>query len=264
MENHGEIEEVTAHPQNLYTILLLVLVFFVMGLMGVLLCHILKEKGYHCRTSREMDAEQEDTVPPDDVQETSKSNQDTVGQIVQCIIENEANVEALNELLREHEQVKPPVPSIMNLTDAAILESQRLMLHSQGSKSPIFPEPAVTRAPPLIHHHHTVHSVTAGSAGSACLSCNQRRKRSALQIHRRAKETKSRNHGVEVTVLSVGRFRVTRVGKGQWAQELSRLPAIETCSRGHSTQTDSECEKPTTHESTANEETIKESDPAQL
>ncbi|XP_072446273.1 RELT-like protein 2 [Chiloscyllium punctatum] len=235
MENHGEIEEVTAHPQNLYTILLLVLVFFVMGLMGVLLCHILKEKGYHCRTSREMDAEQEDTVPPDDVQETSKSNQDTVGQIVQCIIENEANVEALNELLREHEQVKPPVPS------------------------PIFPEPAVPRAPPLIHHHHTVHSVVAGSAGSACLSCNQRRKRSALQIHRRAKETKSRNHGVEVTVLSVGRFRVTRVGKGQWAQELSRLPAIETCSRGHSvtTQTDPECEKPTTHESTASEGMIK-------
>ncbi|GCC37894.1 hypothetical protein chiPu_0016402 [Chiloscyllium punctatum] len=58
--------------------------------MGVLLCHILKEKGYHCRTSREMDAEQEDTVPPDGPY---------------------TNVEALNELLREHEQVKPPVPS---------------------------------------------------------------------------------------------------------------------------------------------------------
>eukprot|EP00061_Rhincodon_typus_P012162 g37728.t1 len=89
MENHGEIEEVTAHPQNFYTILLLVLVFFVMGLMGDLLCHILKEKGYRCRTSQEMDTEQQDTASPDDVQEISKSNQDTVGQIVQCIIENE-------------------------------------------------------------------------------------------------------------------------------------------------------------------------------
>ncbi|XP_048398958.1 RELT-like protein 2 isoform X1 [Stegostoma tigrinum] len=242
MENHGEIEEATAHPQNLYTILLLVLVFFVMGLTGVLLCHILKEKGYHCRTSQEMDTEQEDTTSPEDIQEISKSNQDTVGQIVQCIIENEANVEALNELLREHEQVKPPVPS------------------------PIFPEPVVTKAPSLIPHHHTVHSVAAGSAGSACLSCNQRRKRSAMQMHRRAKETKSRNHGVEVTVLSVGRFRVTRVEKGQWAQELNRLPVIEACSGGHSvtTQTEPDYEKHMTHVSTANEGTEKESDPAQL
>ncbi|XP_048398960.1 RELT-like protein 2 isoform X4 [Stegostoma tigrinum] len=172
MENHGEIEEATAHPQNLYTILLLVLVFFVMGLTGVLLCHILKEKGYHCRTSQEMDTEQEDTTSPEDIQEISKSNQDTVGQIVQCIIENEANVEALNELLREHEQVKPPVP----------------------------------------------------------------------------------------------RFRVTRVEKGQWAQELNRLPVIEACSGGHSvtTQTEPDYEKHMTHVSTANEGTEKESDPAQL
>uniref|UniRef100_UPI00398F2EB5 RELT-like protein 1 isoform X2 n=1 Tax=Pristiophorus japonicus TaxID=55135 RepID=UPI00398F2EB5 len=106
MENHGGVEEETPRPQNLYTIFLLVLVFIVTGLMGILLCHILQEKGYRCRTSRERENRLD--AAPDDVQETHESNQDTVGQIVQCIIGNEANIEALKELLQDHEQVKVP------------------------------------------------------------------------------------------------------------------------------------------------------------
>lgn len=31
---------------------LLVLVFFLMGLVGFMICHVLKKKGYRCRTSR--------------------------------------------------------------------------------------------------------------------------------------------------------------------------------------------------------------------
>ncbi|XP_072368775.1 RELT-like protein 2 [Scyliorhinus torazame] len=218
MENHGGVQEVTPRPQNLYTVFLVVLVFIVMGLMGVLLCHILKEKGYHCRTSRDVDTEPEVTTAPDDVQESCKSNQDTVGQIVQCIIQNEANVEALKDLLKEHEQVKSPVPR------------------------PLFPELSLTECPPQHPHHHTVHSMVAGSARSACLNCHHGRKRAAFQICRRAKETKVRDQGVEVTVLSVGRFRVTRVEKGRWAREVGSIPTIEMCAQNQSATTRVEME----------------------
>ncbi|XP_038652121.1 RELT-like protein 2 isoform X2 [Scyliorhinus canicula] len=218
MENHGGVQEVTPRPQNLYTVVLVLLVFIVMGLMGVLLCHILKEKGYHCRTSRDVDTEPEATTTPDDVQESCKSNQDTVGQIVQCIIQNEANVEALKDLLKEHEQVKSPLPR------------------------PLFPELSLTKVPPEHPHHHTVHSMVAGSARSACLNCQHGRKRTALQICRRAKETKVRDQGVEVTVLSVGRFRVIRVEKGRWAHEVGSIPAIEMRPQNQSAATEVEIE----------------------
>lgn len=40
-------------PQHgLYMLFLLVLVFFLMGLVGFMICHVLKKKGYRCRTSR--------------------------------------------------------------------------------------------------------------------------------------------------------------------------------------------------------------------
>ncbi|XP_069754052.1 tumor necrosis factor receptor superfamily member 19L-like isoform X3 [Narcine bancroftii] len=98
-------EEEMAGPQNLYTILLVILIFFITGLLGILLCHILQEKGYRCRTSQQLDVEQNTpAATTDDVQE---SNQDTVGQIVQCILDNKANAEALKEMLKEHEEMQP-------------------------------------------------------------------------------------------------------------------------------------------------------------
>lgn len=44
-------------------VFLLVLVFFVMGLVGFLICHVLKKKGYRCRTFRdELDPDDKDGV----------------------------------------------------------------------------------------------------------------------------------------------------------------------------------------------------------
>ncbi|XP_067852053.1 RELT-like protein 2 [Heptranchias perlo] len=188
--------------------------------MGILLCHVLQEKGYHCRTSREPNSEREArlTTGPDDLQETNESNQDTVEQIVQCIIENEANMEALKEMLKDHEEVERPV------------------------LRPLFPQQIVTKSPALVPHHHTVHSGAAAGARSACLHCNQRRKRASLHVHRRAREVKGRGQGVEVTVLSIGRFRVTHVEKSRGVQELYTLPAIEVCARGDSVRTETETE----------------------
>ncbi|NXO42613.1 RELL2 protein, partial [Locustella ochotensis] len=163
-------------PQHGITVVfLLVLVFFVMGLVGFLICHVLKKKGYRCRTFRdELDPDGKDGVQELEDDEDGK-NEDTVEKIVKCIIQNQANVEALKEMLGENEGDVPlPVPS--------------LCPHSSSQDG----------APP---HHHTVH---LGSTQAPCIHCS-RRKRHPLQRQGRSKEGKSKYPG-ETTVFSVGRY----------------------------------------------------------
>lgn len=45
------------HPE--YIAYVLVPVFFIMGLLGVLICHLLKKKGYRCTTEAEQEVEEE-------------------------------------------------------------------------------------------------------------------------------------------------------------------------------------------------------------
>lgn len=45
------------HPE--YIAYALVPVFFIMGLFGVLICHLLKKKGYRCTTEAEQEVEEE-------------------------------------------------------------------------------------------------------------------------------------------------------------------------------------------------------------
>ncbi|NXB02429.1 RELL2 protein, partial [Cnemophilus loriae] len=166
-------------PQHGITVVfLLVLVFFIMGLVGFLICHVLKKKGYRCRTFRdELDPDDKDGVEELQDDEDEK-NDDTVEKIVRCIIQNEANVEALKEMLGETEGDVPvpvPVPS--------------LCPHSSSQDG----------GPP---HHHTVH---LGSTQAPCIHCS-RRKRHPLQRQGRSKEGKSRMHPGETTVFSVGRY----------------------------------------------------------
>ncbi|NWR10824.1 RELL2 protein, partial [Paradoxornis webbianus] len=166
-----------ADPQHGITVVfLLVLVFFIMGLVGFLICHVLKKKGYRCRTFRdELDPDDKDGVEELQDDEDEK-NDDTVEKIVRCIIQNEANVEALKEMLGENEgDVPVPVPS--------------LCPHSSSQDG----------GPP---HHHTVH---LGSTQAPCIHCS-RRKRHPLQRQGRSKEGKSRMYPGETTVFSVGRY----------------------------------------------------------
>uniref|UniRef100_E9Q872 RELT-like 2 n=1 Tax=Mus musculus TaxID=10090 RepID=E9Q872_MOUSE len=73
-------------PQHgLYMLFLLVLVFFLMGLVGFMICHVLKKKGYRCRTSRGSEPDDAQLQPPED----DDVNEDTVERIVRCIIQNE-------------------------------------------------------------------------------------------------------------------------------------------------------------------------------
>nr|XP_030139578.1 RELT-like protein 2 isoform X1 [Taeniopygia guttata] len=197
MSDHHHPSDGESDPQHGITVVfLLVLVFFIMGLVGFLICHVLKKKGYRCRTFRDdLDPDDKDGVEELQDDEAEK-NDDTVEKIVKIIIQNEANVEALKEMLGENEEMPVPVPS--------------LCPHSSSQDG----------GPP---HHHTVH---LGSTQAPCIHCS-RRKRHPLQRQGRSKEGKSRMHPGETTVFSVGRFRVTHIGKKPSVQEQqdSVLPA---------------------------------------
>ncbi|XP_061858746.1 RELT-like protein 2 isoform X2 [Colius striatus] len=191
MSDQNSTDHGDSDPQHsLSMVFLLVLVFFIMGLVGFLICHVLKKKGYRCRTFRdELDPDNKDVLAELQANEEEELNEDTVEKIVRCIIQNEANAEALKEMLGDNEgDIPVPVPS--------------LCPHRNSQDG----------GPP---HHHTVH---LGSTQAPCIHCSKR-KRHPLQRQGRSKEGKGRMHPGETTVFSVGRFRVTHIGKKPTLQE---------------------------------------------
>ncbi|XP_052540582.1 RELT-like protein 2 isoform X1 [Tympanuchus pallidicinctus] len=185
MSDQSSSEDGESDSQHsLYMVFLLVLVFFIMGLVGFLICHVLKKKGYRCRTFRdELDPDNKDVLAELQANEEEELNEDTVEKIVRCIIQNEANAEALKEMLGDNDgDIAVPMPS--------------LCPHRNSQDG----------GPP---HHHTVH---LGSTQAPCIHCSKRR-RHPLHRQGRSKDGKGRMHPGETTVFSVGRFRVTHIGK---------------------------------------------------
>ncbi|XP_043925017.1 RELT-like protein 2 isoform X2 [Protopterus annectens] len=210
-EDDGSGSEEPSPQHSPFLLFLLVLVFFVTGLVGILICHVLKEKGYRCRTAgKEKDPEIKN-LPSQGVTETAITlsqayatrddcsddsedlNDDTVEQIVKCIIHNEANLEALKEMLVEQQGKEPAV-------------------------SRISPVHGKLRSVPS--HHHTVH---LGSTQAPCMHCIKRKKRSTQQ-RCRTRESRGHIYPGEVTVFSVGRFRVTHIGKKPSIPEQDHVP----------------------------------------
>ncbi|XP_035267762.1 RELT-like protein 2 isoform X2 [Anguilla anguilla] len=187
------------HPQ--YMIFLLVFFFFLTGLLGFLICHMLKKKGYRCRTGDlEEEEECKDKLAPDDGPE---ENQDTVEQILKCIIENEANMEAFKEMLG----------------------NQNPCEHNVASRLPR--KESLGGLPP---HHHTVHS---GADRNSCHLCAQNRSKKA---RRRNRVPRSKVRPGEQTVFSVGRFRVTHMEKKNSLQGSPNLPAKESVDHSDNTE----------------------------
>nr|XP_040029061.1 RELT-like protein 2 isoform X1 [Gasterosteus aculeatus aculeatus]XP_040029062.1 RELT-like protein 2 isoform X1 [Gasterosteus aculeatus aculeatus]XP_040029063.1 RELT-like protein 2 isoform X1 [Gasterosteus aculeatus aculeatus]XP_040029064.1 RELT-like protein 2 isoform X1 [Gasterosteus aculeatus aculeatus]XP_040029065.1 RELT-like protein 2 isoform X1 [Gasterosteus aculeatus aculeatus] len=168
-----EAPGVVDHPPN-YIIFVVVFLFFLTGLFGFLFCQLLKKKGYRCRTG-DMDDEEEEEKLGGNIDDEDEENQDTVEQILKCIIENEANMEAFNEMFGNHVHHDP-----------------RLRKESVGSVPP---------------HHHTVHS---GTDHNTCHLCAQVRSKKA---RRQSRTPRSKQRPGEQTVFSVGRFRVTHTDK---------------------------------------------------
>ncbi|CAL8267690.1 unnamed protein product [Boreogadus saida] len=176
-------------PPPPYMIFLVVFLFFVTGLLGFLVCHTLKKRGYRCRTwETDEDEEEEEEEKKEKEKEGKKEevsaedddedNQDTVEQILKCIIENEANMEAFKEMLGNQ--------NVCALHDPRLLRKESL-----GGIPP---------------HHHTVHS---GSDRNSCHLCAQGRVKKG---RRRSRTPKPKKPG-EQTVFSVGRFRVIHSDK---------------------------------------------------
>ncbi|XP_067423057.1 RELT-like protein 2 [Emydura macquarii macquarii] len=183
-EQNGTNDGDSDPHHSMSMLFLLVLVFFIMGLVGFLICHVLKKKGYRCRTFRdELDLEHKEVLTELQANEEEELNEDTVEKIVRCIIQNEANVEALKEMLVDSEG-DVPVPMLSLCPHRT----------SQDGGQP---------------HHHTVH---LGSTQAPCIHCSKR-KRPPLHRQGRSKDGKGRMHPGETTVFSVGRFHVTHIEK---------------------------------------------------
>ncbi|XP_040297099.1 RELT-like protein 2 [Bufo bufo] len=197
--------------QSPYMLFLLVLVFFITGLLGFMICHILKKKGYRCRTSPEEDYETKDEEKINQDITEEMSNEDTVERIVKCIIQNEANAEALKQMLGDNEGEVQIAPG--------------LCPHRESQDT----------GPP---HHHTVH---LGSTQAPCIHCT-RKKRSLLHRMGRSKDSKGKLHPGEVTVFSVGRFRVTHIGKKSSIQGSQDDPNISSDPVSFDKDTDNQME----------------------
>ncbi|KFQ25266.1 Tumor necrosis factor receptor superfamily member 19L, partial [Merops nubicus] len=88
-------------------VLTIVPVFCAMGLLGILVCHVLKKKGYHCVPSKEPQA---GGTGPSSIYQLEDANEDTIGVLVRLITEKKENAAALEELLREHHSRQPGPP----------------------------------------------------------------------------------------------------------------------------------------------------------
>ncbi|XP_041653115.1 RELT-like protein 2 [Cheilinus undulatus] len=164
------------HPPS-YMIFVVVFLFFLTGLLGFLICHLLKKKGYRCRAGDMEDDDEEEEKLGGNADDEDE-NQDTVEQILKCIIENEANMEAFNEMIGNH--------------NVCVRHDPRLRKESIGGIPP---------------HLHTVHS---GTDHNTCHLCAQVKSKKGRR-HSRTPRFKQRPG--EQTVFSVGRFRVIHTDK---------------------------------------------------
>ncbi|NXY49722.1 RELL2 protein, partial [Ceuthmochares aereus] len=188
-------------PQHsLSMVFLLVLVFFIMGLVGFLICHVLKKKGYRCRTFRDdLDPDNKDVLA--ELQAKEEVNEDTVEKIVRCIIQNEGE-DFLGLAWRCADCFRQHTPCFLSSANAEALKE---MLGDNDGDIPV-PVPSLCPhrnsqdgGPP---HHHTVH---LGSTQAPCIHCSKK-KRHPLHRQGRSKDGKGRMHPGETTVFSVGRY----------------------------------------------------------
>ncbi|XP_053560039.1 RELT-like protein 1 [Bombina bombina] len=204
----------TSHPE--YVAFILVPVFFVMGLLGVLICHVLKKKGYRCTT--EAEPVEEEKVEKIEMRESvGDTNNDTVGQIVSYIMKNQANADILKAMVADNSVVAdtsvfdPESPTTPNspLTPT----SPNSPLSPTSPNSPMSPDspstPTSPNATPSKHscRGHHLHTVGGVAEKNACTRCSNKRWH---LIKSPQKHTRKPRQGA-VTVLSVGRFRVTKV-----------------------------------------------------
>ncbi|XP_075271433.1 tumor necrosis factor receptor superfamily member 19L isoform X2 [Opisthocomus hoazin] len=181
-EEEEEEEEAAAAQAAVLTI---VPVFCAMGLLGILVCNLLKKKGYQCTTSKDP---QPGGTGPSSIYQLEDTNEDTIGVLVRLITENKENAAALEELLKEHhgQQLMPPVGC-----------------------TPLNKVHLLPQFPPACRHQQHLHTV---QGPAPCARCGQKKWPEVLPSSLSAtKVPKPGGRPGEVTILSIGRFQVSRI-----------------------------------------------------
>ncbi|NXI52533.1 TR19L factor, partial [Chloroceryle aenea] len=176
----GEEEE-AAEAQ--VAVLTIVPVFCAMGLLGILVCNLMKKKGYHCTASKDP---QPSGTGPSSIYPLEDANEDTIGVLVRLITEKKENAAALEELLKEHES-QQLVPLL------GCTASNKLHIPPQF--------------PPACWHQQHLHTV---QGPAPCARCSQKWPE-VLPSFSATKVPRPGGHPNEVTILSIGRFRVSRI-----------------------------------------------------
>ncbi|XP_074717188.1 tumor necrosis factor receptor superfamily member 19L [Strix uralensis] len=179
----GEEEEEEEAAAAQAAVLTIVPVFCAMGLLGILVCNLLKRKGYHCTTGKDP---QPGGTGPSSIYQLEDANEDTIGVLVRLITEKKENAAALEELLKEHHG-QQPMP----------------LGYTPPNKLHLLPQ-----FPPSCQHQQHLHTV---QGPAPCARCSQKKWPEVLPSIHIPKVPKPGGRPSEVTILSVGRFRVSRI-----------------------------------------------------
>ncbi|XP_068444556.1 RELT-like protein 1 [Clinocottus analis] len=224
------------HPPD-YIAFILVPVFFLLGLLGVVICHVLKRKGYRCTTGAhdEFEEEEKDLELGEEMNDSLSENNDTVGQIVHCIMKNQANSDALKAMVHETsiDSDGPPLTPTSPVTPT-----------SPGSRpiTPISPG-----APPGAAKHTCSHLHTIAGFSEQKNICNRCSHKKWPLMRRLSTRKPDHRRSGEVTVLAVGRFRVTKCDKP--TRERRSLPITDSNRSAPASPTATEPKSQTTFKS---------------
>ncbi|XP_055751053.1 tumor necrosis factor receptor superfamily member 19L-like isoform X2 [Salvelinus fontinalis] len=150
-----------------YAVFVLVPIFCVMGLLGILICNILKKKGYNCTAEKE-GGDEENATPQKEGNGcpyiVDDPNEDTISVLVRLITEKKENAVALEELLLEYESKQ------MDISTASSIKFPVL--------SPLTQFLSLPRLCPHQSHLHTISGLSGLSGpghGYCCSRCAQKK-----------------------------------------------------------------------------------------
>ncbi|XP_015283019.1 PREDICTED: tumor necrosis factor receptor superfamily member 19L, partial [Gekko japonicus] len=189
-----------------YAVLAIVPVFCVMGLLGILFCNLLMKKGYHCTARKDEEGAKAERNGSSSAYRIEDANEDTIGVLVRLITEKKENAAVLEEMLKDY-------------------HSKQLM---QPVYKPVNKLQLLPQFPHLCRHQHHLHTVQglATRSGPTCTRCSQRKWPEVLlspeaaaaaanltgsAVAKPAKPGSKAGRPGEITLLSVGRFRVARI-----------------------------------------------------
>ncbi|XP_017559608.1 tumor necrosis factor receptor superfamily member 19L [Pygocentrus nattereri] len=193
-----------------YAVFALVPIFCVMGLLGILICNLLKKKGYQCTAEKESGDEEAAAAPQKEGSPCpyiiEDPNEDTISVLVRLITEKKENAAALEELLLEYER------------------KQMAISKATAIKFPVLPHLAQFRSLPRLcthqHHLHTINGL-APRTGLCCSRCSQKKWPELLlppltltNDPKIAACSPTKPLPAECTILSVGRFQVAQIPEG--------------------------------------------------